>query len=170
LPGDQTAKTQFMRSVKRDNCKGILTFILFLSSLAVAAQTSNPKYDKALADSLGADEYGMKMYVLVILKSGTNKTQDKPKLDSLFSGHMQNIKRLAKEGKLVVAGPLEENAKTYRGLFILNVKTVEEAKALLQTDPAVHAKIFDTELYSWYGSAALPMYLPASERVGKKSF
>src|SRR5437762_2545273 len=107
-----------MRSIKRDHNKGILTFILFLSSLAVAAQTSNPKYDKAIADSLGADEYGMKMYVLVILKSGTNKTQDKPKLDSLFSGHMQNIKRLAKEGKLVVAGPLEENAKTYRGLFI----------------------------------------------------
>ena len=34
------------------------------------AQTSNQKYNKQLADSLDADEYGMKMYVLVILKSG----------------------------------------------------------------------------------------------------
>ena len=150
--------------------KAVIALILFLGSVAVYAQTSNPKYNKALADSLGADEYGMKMYVLVILKSGTNKTQEKAKLDSLFRGHMQNIKRLAKEGKLVVAGPLEDNAKQYRGIFILNAKTIEEASALLQTDPAVSAKIFDTELYSWYGSAALPMYLPASEQVGEKHF
>jgi len=34
------------------------------------AQTNNPNYDKALADSLGADDYGMKSYVFVILKSG----------------------------------------------------------------------------------------------------
>src|SRR5215217_6529918 len=120
-----------MQLKSRSTCKGIVTIIFFLSSLVVSAQTSNLKYDKALADSLGADEYGMKMYVLVILKSGTNKIEDKSRLDNLFSGHMQNIKRLAKEGKLVVAGPLEENAKTYRGIFILNVKTIEEAKALL---------------------------------------
>lgn len=37
------------------------------------AQTINSNYNKALADSSGADDYGMKMYVLVILKSGTNK-------------------------------------------------------------------------------------------------
>jgi uncharacterized protein YciI len=158
---------QFSKSYKYI---GITVLILFLSSVAAIAQTSNPKYNKALADSLGADEYGMKMYVLVILKSGANKTQEKAKLDSLFSGHMQNIRRLAKEGKLVVAGPLEKNTKEYRGIFILNVKTIEEANVLLQTDPAVSAKIFDAELYSWYGSAALPMYLPASEQVGEKSF
>lgn len=149
---------------------GILAFMFLVNSLPIQAQTSNPNYDQALADSLGADAYGMKMYVLVLLKSGSNPIQDKSKSDSLFSGHMQNIRRLASLGKLVVAGPLQENAKQYRGIFILNVKTVEEARTLLETDPAIHAKLLDAELYNWYGSAALPMYLPASEKVGKKSF
>lgn len=135
-----------------------------------AAQNQNPKYDKAMADSLGGDDYGMKMYVLVILKTGPAKIEDKKTTDSLFAGHLQNIKRLATEGKLVVAGPLQKNEKTYRGIFILNVKTTDEAKALLQTDPAVKAQLLDSELYGWYGSAALPLYLPASEKVRKLSF
>lgn len=89
--------------------------------------------------------------------------------DSLFRGHMNNIERLVKEHKLVVAGPLGKNEKSYRGIFILSVPTVDEARALVETDPAIKAKLFDVELYPWYGSAALPMYLDASERISKKS-
>lgn len=147
----------------------------FLPILALAISTfvfsqDNPKYNKALADSLGADEYGMKMYVLVLLKTGPVTISDKKVSDSLFAGHMKNIQRLADEGKLSVAGPLQKNDKNYRGIFILNVKTIDEAKTLLQTDPTIKAKLLDAELYGWYGSAALPMYLPASEKVNKLNF
>jgi len=55
--------------------------------------TIERKYNKQLADSLGADDYGMKIYVLVILKTGKAKIEDKQKADSLFLGHLQNIKR-----------------------------------------------------------------------------
>jgi uncharacterized protein YciI len=132
------------------------------------AQSDNPKYNKALADSLGGDDYGMKMYVLVMLKTGTNTSAGKAVTDSLFRGHMANINRLAGEGKLVVAGPFRKNEKGYRGLFIFNVKTMEEAQALLQTDPAVQAKLLDADLLPWYGSAALPLYLKMHEQVEKK--
>jgi uncharacterized protein YciI len=138
--------------------------------VAAKAQSKNPLYNKALADSLGADEYGMKMYVLVILKSGTAKIDDKKMNDSLFAGHLKNIKRLANEGKLVVAGPMSDNDKNYRGIFILNVRTQAEAKELLKTDPAINANLLASELYGWYGSAALPVYLPASEKVAKTNF
>jgi uncharacterized protein YciI len=80
---------------------------------------------------------------------------------------MDNIKRLVDEGKLVVAGPLGKNDNTYRGIFILDVATIEEAQSLLQTDPAVKEGLLDAELYKWYGSAALPEYLPASDKVWK---
>lgn len=148
---------------------GIAILILLGAIYPAHAQNSNHNYDKALADSLGADQYGMKMYVLVMLKTGPAKL-DKPQTDSLFNGHMKNIGQLVTLGKLVVAGPLEKNEKQYRGIFILNVKTIEEGKALLQTDPAIHAGLLDAELYGWYGSAALPMYLPASEKVQKTTF
>lgn len=148
----------------------VFILVLMLAGLALQAQGSKSPYNKALADSLGADEYGMKSYVLVILKTGPSKEKNKTVIDSLFKGHLANIGRLAKENKLTVAGPLEKNNKNYRGIFILNVKTVEEAKVVLQTDPAVKAKLLDAELYGWYGSAALPMYLPYVDQVQKKGF
>ena len=127
--------------------------LLVVFCLMGNAQNSNVHYNKALADSLGADEYGMKQYVLVILKTGTNTTDNKTVIDSLFRGHMNNITRLAKMGKLVVAGPMRKNDKTYRGIFILNVATTEEATELLNADPAISEKLLEPELYSWYGSA-----------------
>ena len=146
----------------------IIALLLSGIALTATAQSDNPKYDKELAESLGGDDYGMKPYVLVMLKTGSNKTTDKKVIDSLFTGHMANIQRLSDEGKLTVAGPLGKNDKSYRGIFIFNVKTIEEAKALLVTDPAVKAQILDAELYQWYGSAALPLYLQSHEKIEKK--
>lgn len=140
---------------------------VILLCLQASAQSTNPKYDKALADSLGGDDYGMKMYVLAILKTGTNTTATKTTSDSLFRGHLDNIMRLVKEGKLIVSGPLAKNEKAYRGIFIFNVKTIEEATALISTDPAINNKLLDVELFRWYGSAALPEYLKSHEKVEK---
>lgn len=128
----------------------------------------NKNYDAELAEKLGADELGMKNYFLVILKTGTNTTTDKDILQNSFRGHMDNIHRLAEEGKLVIAGPfLTKNANNYRGIFILNTKTQEETETLLQSDPAIKNKIFDVEIYPWYGSAALPEYLPSVDKIWK---
>lgn len=148
--------------------KIIITSVLVLFSFGANSQSDNPAYDKTLADSLGGDDYGMKPYVLAILKTGTNKTENKTIVDSLFKGHLANIGRLADEGKLVVAGPLKKNDKSYRGIFILNVKTIAEADSLLITDPAIKEKLLDAELYQWYGSAALPAYLKFHEKIEKK--
>lgn len=145
-----------------------LLFLLLLAFGSLAqAQTQNPAFDQQLADSLGADAYGMKSYVLVMLKTGTNKTEDKELISSLFRGHMENIGRLASQGKLVVAGPMGKNDKSYRGIFILDVASLEEAEALLATDPAVKEKLLEAELYNWYGSAALPVYLPTHSKIEK---
>jgi uncharacterized protein YciI len=140
---------------------------LLIISLSGFAQDINTRYDSLLAKKLGADERGMKMYVLVILKTGSNIEKDKVKRDSLFKGHFANIAHMAGAGKLALAGPLEENNKTYRGIFILNVSSFEEARQLLDADPTVKEKIFEPELYQWYGSAALPEYLPLHRKIQK---
>lgn len=144
-----------------------LFIMLFFGQLAFS-QAENPQYDKALADSLGADEYGMKKYVLVILKTGPRTETNKAISDSLFRGHMDNINRLAKSGKLVIAGPLMKNEKNYRGIFIFNVASLEEARQLVDMDPAIREKIFDVEMFQWYGSAAISEYLKAHDKIEKK--
>lgn len=137
----------------------IITIITFAGSseyAQVPKAAATPAYDAELAKKLGADEYGMKRYVLAILKTGPNDASVKGKeRDETFKGHMANIGRLADEGKLAVAGPFMKNDRTYRGLFILNVETVEEAEKLVMTDPAVRAGIFVVEMTPWYGSASL---------------
>ena len=148
--------------------KAILTFpFFFLAVLVVGAQNSNPNYDKSLAKKLGADEYGMKQYVLVMLKTGENTSASKEETEKAFRGHLDNISKMAKEGKLIVAGPMGKNDKNYRGIFIFDVATIDEAKSLVMTDPAIKAKLLDAEMYEWYGSAALVEYLPASDKIWK---
>ena len=131
-----------------------LIFLLSLSCVTFS-QEANPAYDEKLAKELGGNENGMKAYVFCLLKTGSNTTATKEERTRYFEGHMANINRLADEGKLVVAGPFMKNDKNYRGIFIFNVSTIEEAQALVDTDPAVKAKIFEAELTPWFCSAAL---------------
>lgn len=144
----------------------LLTAFLALAALTATAQ-DNPDYDEALARKLGADDYGMKPYVFCILKTGTATITDQAQRDSIFTGHMANIDRLAKEGKLVVAGPFA-NGGDKRGLFIFNVATVEEAKQLVETDPVIQSGLMVYELTQWYGSAALPELAPIEKKIAKK--
>lgn len=150
--------------------KLVILIIIIFSANGLFAQTTNPSYDSVLAEKLGADAYGMKSYVLVILKTGETSTADTAETRKAFAGHMDNINRLVKDGKLIVAGPLGKNDLKFRGIFILNVNNIEEAKLLVQTDPAVKAGFLDAEYLNWYGSAALPMYLPYSEKIWKSGF
>ena len=144
-----------------------ISLALIVSSCGTTKQSAETKYNAQLAQKLGADELGMKMYVLVILKTGDTKIEDKALRDSLFRGHFANINKLADEGKLVVAGPLEKNENQYRGIFILDVKTFAEAGLLLQNDPTVSQGIFKPEMYEWYGSAALPVYMQTHKKIQK---
>lgn len=148
--------------------KCLLLLVLLSMSLGAAAQTENPNYDKALAESLGADAYGMKSYMMVILKTGSNKVEDKAKLNELFKGHMDNINKLSTEGKLLVAGPFGKNDKDYRGIFIFNAKTAEEVNEMLKGDPAIQEKLLIADILPWYGSAALGEYLKVHDKIEQK--
>ncbi len=143
--------------------------IILFWVMSASSQTINPNYDSTLAKTYGADDYGMKMYFMVILKTGTSTISDKEIIDSLFAGHMKNINRMVELKKLVVAGPMGKNDKTYRGIFILDVAAIEEVNQLLETDPAIKAKLLEPEIYKWYGSAALPAYLETSDKIWKKN-
>lgn len=125
-------------------------------------------YDEALAKKLGADERGMKMYVLCILKTGPNDAKITGKeRDDIFNGHFANINKLAGEGKLAVAGPFEKNDKRWRGLYIFNVATIAEAEKLVVLDPGVKSGIFVPDLTLWYGSAAMMTVSETHKKIQK---
>lgn len=111
-------------------------------------------FDEELAGELGADQYGMRQYVIAFLKAGPNRDQDSTRAAELQRAHLENITRMAEEGDLVLAGPFLDNGEI-RGIYVFDVKTVEEARKLTETDPAVQAGRLEMELHPWYGSAAL---------------
>lgn len=125
-------------------------------------------FNKVLADSLKADEFGMKTYVMAFLKKGPNRNHDEATASQLQRAHMDNINRLAKEGKLIVAGPFLEDGDV-RGIYIFNVTTIEEAAKLTATDPAIQAGRLTMELHVWYGSAALRLVNPIHQTIAKKN-
>lgn len=111
-------------------------------------------YDSVKAAQYGADEYGMKKYIMAFLKRGNNTELSEDSAHSLQMEHLRNIMRMADEGKLVVAGPFLGN-QSIRGIYIFNVSTITEAKELTLTDPAIKAGVLEMDLLEWYGSAAL---------------
>lgn len=147
-----------------------LSFLMATLSFAQQKITEKPKFNQELATSLGADKYGMKAYTIIMLTTGSAKIEDKAKMEELMKGHMTNIGKLANEGKIIVAGPfLEKNKENYRGMFIFNTKSKEEAESWVKTDPAVAAGVFSYEIFPWYGSAALPLYLKHHDEISKET-
>lgn len=159
---------------------GISALLITACSRDIVTEVSTPpeptasaeaSYDPALAQKLGADDYGMRSYVMVILKTGPNdKTlTDKAERGEIFKGHFSNMRKLAEDKQLILAGPFGDPAGIRRGLYIFNVKTVEDAKALVMTDPAVAAGIFTPEFTPYYGSAALMQVNSVHKRIAKEN-
>lgn len=147
----------------------LLITLTLLIAVTLNVNAQKPVYDSILAKKLSADEYGMKMYVFVMLKTGANTSTDKVAKDKAYAGHMKNIQKMADAGKLVVAGPFEKGGNN-RGLFILNVATFEEAKSLLEEDAAVKEKYLEPEFTLWYGSASLMETPEIHKKIQKSNF
>ncbi len=149
------------------NMKGLMYPLVIFAIAACSAGCASPEnrqldsnqVDSALnSDSirkrLGADENGMKHYVFAYLKKGPNRNQDDSTAKALQSAHMNNIVRMADEGKLVVVGPFMDDTDV-RGIYIFNTPSLDSAAAWTNTDPAIMAGRLLMDLHPWYGSAAL---------------
>ena len=136
----------------------------------VAATPAKPVFDAELAKKTGADEYGMRRYVLVILKTGPTRVDDAEERKAMFAGHMANIQRLAKEGKLALAGPFMDKGGDWRGLFVFAVDDIDQAKSLVATDPVIMKGEMVAEYHNWYGSAANMLVGELHDKVAKTSF
>lgn len=143
-----------------------------VSRTEAATDTSaaaHPTFDAELARKLGADDYGMKTYVMAFLKAGPNRDQDSTTAARLQRAHLENIQRLAEAGKLILAGPFMDEGEV-RGIYVFNTESVEEARTLTASDPAIEAGRLEMELHPWYGSAALQQVNELHERIARNAY
>jgi len=132
--------------------------VLALSVPALAQTAPAAAFDPALAQRTGANENGMRAYVLVLLKSSETPVPKGEARDAMFRGHFANMKRLAEAGVLVMAGPLD-GQQGRRGLFVMAVPDIDSAKAHVATDPVIAQGEMVAEYHRFYSSAAL-MLIP----------
>jgi len=86
---------------------------------------------------------------LAFLTRGDKWTPEKtPATEAIQKGHMDNINRLAQMKKLVAAGPFGDEGQL-RGIFVFRVASLEEAKTLTATDPAVQAGRLAVDIHQW---------------------
>lgn len=129
-------------------------FLLFVTVEAFAQQTTEAPKEK------------IQPYWFVMLLKGTNRSQDSATSAKIQEGHMANIARLHKEGKLKVAGPFGDGGN-WVGLFIFDAsapgcKTKEEIELLVKTDPAVIAGRLTYDIRPWWtmGSGSFKTGIP----------
>jgi len=133
----------------------------------ITFSTNKVEFDSLTAKKYGADEYGMKKYVIAFLKKGSNRDLDSARANELQMAHLKNIGRMADEGKLVLAGPFFGDG-ALRGIYIFNVESIEEAEKLTNSDPAIQAGSLVMELKEWYGTAALMAVNDIHETISKR--
>ncbi|HTK39157.1 MAG TPA: YciI family protein [Pyrinomonadaceae bacterium] len=138
-------------------------------STASTEKPANQSFDAELAKRLGADKMGMRNYILVILKTGPNTIPEGKERSDIFKGHFANIRRLADEGKLVVAGPFDDK-NDWRGMFIFNVETIEDAQKLTATDPVIKSGLMVADYHKLYCSAALMEVGNIHKKIAKENF
>ena len=123
--------------------------LLLLMLLMILCQVSFGQKDSTAKKT----EPALKQFWLVILKTGPmDKTIiDTAQRNKIFAGHFANMERLYYEGILKAAGPFGKNEYTWRGLFIMDCATKEEAESNVKTDPSVAAGIFIYDIAPWWG-------------------
>ncbi len=90
-------------------------------------------------------------FFLAFLHRGPKWTpEETPETEALQEAHMANIRRLAEAGKLVLAGPFTDNNGKLAGIFVFQVDSLEEAKELADSDPAVKAGRLVLEIHPWF--------------------
>ena len=84
-----------------------------------------------------------------MLTKGDDRGQDSVTAAKIQEGHMANINRLYKEGKLKVAGPFGDEGN-WLGIFIFDCVSKDEVEKILITDPAIAAGRLKYEIHPWW--------------------
>jgi uncharacterized protein YciI len=115
----------------------------------IISTTQQEKYDLNKDTTVYTEE--MKRFWLVLLQKGPNRNQDSVSAEKIQAAHIANIERLAKEGKIIMAGPIgiEDDL---RGIFLMNCADSTEVENFVKTDSAVITGRLIMKYYPWWAA------------------
>jgi uncharacterized protein YciI len=102
-------------------------------------------------DSLGFETFTYQEGDTTFLKEGPTRDQNEAEAILIQSGHLAHMDKLAKEGKINIAGPFADDGEI-KGMVIYSVPSLEEAHRLTSMDPAVKAGRLLIELHPFWAA------------------
>jgi uncharacterized protein YciI len=132
--------------------------LFVLAALVLTSFTSFSQADKK--ETKPEDQ--VRKYWFVMLKRGSVKIADSAESSKIQAGHLANIVKLYNEGIIKVSGPFAEKGE-WKGLFIMDIESREEAEKLLQADPAIAAGALTYEIKPWL-TAPIGSFVPGKPK------
>ena len=120
---------------------------VIISFVAIASSRSANSIAATIVDT--TPTYEMKQYWLVLLFSGSQRSQDTATAAKIQKAHINNIERLAAEGKIIMAGPMGDKGNL-RGIFIMDGKDSTEIAGHIKVDSAVVTGRLRFEIHPWW--------------------
>lgn len=114
-----------------------------LISLTLLVQATQPATKPAME---------FEQYQLVILRAGDNPPEiSREQIMEIQKQHLAHLTAMGKSGKMVIAGPFgDQEDKSFRGMCLYRVGSIEEARKLAEADPAVKAGRMKVQVMTWY--------------------
>jgi uncharacterized protein YciI len=109
-----------------------------------------------------AAQYKMTTFYLCLLVTPASPARPPADMAQLQLDHLANLRRIMEGGKGVIAGPVDGEGRL-RGILVLRVDSVDEARAMVDTDPAVKAGQLAVEVHPWFAADGImkPLFNPA---------
>jgi uncharacterized protein YciI len=110
-------------------------------------------------------------YFLVLLRRPSSSPQlSKENADRLQEEHMENIRKMYAEHKLVIAGPFIDDT-SLRGIFVLRADAIAQAQEWANSDPAIKAGRLAAEIRGPWLIETAAIHQPANpEGMDKYTF
>lgn len=138
--------------------KKIFFLVIILTSFVSFANAQIKAAGKPTRDNEKINDGEMKTYLMVFLNEGPNREQIESEASQIQKDHLAYLTKMYQEGVLLMAGPFKDDQKI-KGILVLNITQIEEAKAIVEQDPAIKAGRLIAEYHLWYtksGTITLP--------------
>jgi uncharacterized protein YciI len=105
------------------------------------------------------------LYFVLLKRPANAPPLSKEEGEKLQEAHMANIRKLAGEHKLVIAGPFLDNT-ALRGIFVFRAASLEQVQEWVNTDPMVKVNHLAMEVYGpWQADQSLVHDPDASQKM-----
>jgi uncharacterized protein YciI len=99
---------------------------------------------------------GSELHYVVFLRPDPNrKATSLEERQHIQDAHMANMRKMAADGIMVAAGPMDDTPTTISGIFVFKTESLAESQRIAALDPTVVAGRNTVDVHPWWGPSGI---------------